>query len=106
MKLNLADKSSFLGNVTTVGRITGRRHTVTLRLVFYNGKFYASRRTPSGNWFKNILKNPTVLVNVGGKEIEGHAEVVKDEGLSRTISEIKYTDKRRQEKRVIVEITP
>jgi hypothetical protein len=36
MKPNLADKSSFLANVTTTGRVTGKKHTLTLRLVFYS----------------------------------------------------------------------
>ncbi len=106
MKLNIADSSSFLGYLTTIGRVTGEERTVELRLVFYNGKFYASRRTADGDWFKNVLINSLVIIEVNGKKINGRAEVVKDNKLSRKISELKYSDRRREENRVMVEITP
>lgn len=106
MKLNIADGSSFLGNLTTIGRVTGEEHTVALRLVFYKGNFYASRKTADGDWFKNILINPLVIIEVNGEKINGRAEMVKDGKLSRKISELKYSDRRREENRVIVEIIP
>lgn len=106
MELNIADSSSFLGNLTTIGRVTGEERTVELRLVLYNGKFYASRRTADGDWFKNVLINPLVIIEVNGKKINGRAEIIKDDKLSRKISELKYSDRRREENRVMVEITP
>lgn len=106
MELSIADSSSFLGNLTTIGRVTGRERTIELRLVLYNGKFYASRRTADGDWFKNILINPFVIIEVNGEKVNGRAEMVKDDKLSRKISELKYSDRRREENRVTVEITP
>jgi len=106
MKLNIVSTSSFLGNLTTIGRVTGKDRTVELRLVLYNGKFYASRRTADGDWFKNILGNPFVIIEVNGEKINGCAEIVKDNKLSRKISELKYSDSRREENRVMMEITP
>jgi len=106
MKLNIADGSSFLGNLTTIGRVTGEERTVELRLVFYKGNFYASRKTADGGWFKNVLINPLVIIEVNGEKINGRAEMVKDGKLSRKISELKYSDRRREENRVIVEIIP
>lgn len=106
MELSIADSSSFLGNLTTIGRVTGKKHTIELRLVLYNGKFYASRRTADGDWFKNILVNPFVIIEVNGEKVNGRAEMVKDDKLSRKISELKYSDRRREENRATVEITP
>jgi F420H(2)-dependent quinone reductase len=106
MELNITHSSSLLGNLTTIGRVTGKERTVELRLVFYKGKFYASRRTADGNWFKNILNNPFVIIEVNGEKINGRAEMVKEGKLSRKISELKYSDRRREENRVIVEIIP
>ena len=106
MKLDIANSLSFLGNLTTIGRVTGKERTVELRLVLYNGKFYASRRTADGDWFNNILGNPFVIIEVNGEKINGRAEMVKEYKLSRKISELKYSDRRREENRVIVEITP
>jgi hypothetical protein len=106
MKLDIASSPSFLGNLTTIGRVTGKERTVKLRLVFYNGKFYASRRTADGDWFKNILTNHFVIIEVNGEKIDGRAEIVRNYKLSRKISELKYSDKRRKKNRVMVEITP
>ena len=97
---------SFIANLTTIGRKTGKEHTVPLRLVLYNGKFYASRRTPDGDWLKNIEKNPSVTIEVEGKQVAGKANLVKDEMLSKKISSLKYGDERASMERIVVEITP
>src|SRR3989304_10580770 len=106
MKLSISDRSSFLGNLTTIGRTTGKERLVKVRFVFYNGKFYASRRTVDGDWFKNILNNPSVVVHADEQRIKGHAKMVKDSKLSQQISKLKYPDKRKEENRIVVEITP
>lgn len=76
-----------------------------VRFVFYHGKLYASRRTKDGDWFKNILNNPSVVVEVDGKKVKGFAELVKDDRISQEISKLKYPDKRKEENRVVVKIT-
>ncbi len=106
MRQNIPDGCSLLGNLTTIGRVSGKRRTVKLRLVFYEGKFYASRKNTNGDWVKNIVINPSVMLDLYGEKIEGRAELVKDEKLSRKISELKYSDERREEKRVVVKLTP
>lgn len=105
MQLSISDRSSFLGNLATIGRITGKERVVKVRFVFYNGKFYASRRTVDGDWLKNILNNPSVVVQVDEQRIKGHAKIVKNGKLSWQISKLKYPDKRKEENRVVVEIT-
>ncbi|MFQ5969641.1 MAG: nitroreductase/quinone reductase family protein [Nitrososphaerales archaeon] len=105
MKLSVKEKS-FIANLTTIGRKTGREHAVHLRIVFYNGKFYASRTNPEGDWLKNILKNPSVSIEVDGKNVRGKASIVKDEELHRKVSSLKYIDARASMERIIVEIIP
>jgi deazaflavin-dependent oxidoreductase (nitroreductase family) len=105
MKLNIQEKS-FIANLTTVGRKTGQSHTVHIRLVFHNDRFYASRRSMSGDWLKNILKDPSVIVGVSNDRIKGKATVVEDKELLKTISSLKYNDERSLMERVVVEIIP
>ena len=101
----LEDGSSFIGYVTTTGRVTGRPHTVPLRLVYHQGKVYASRRDTRSDWCRNLLKNPNVTVEVLGQQFTGTAQLVTDEALSRKISQLKYTEDRGLEKRIVIEIT-
>jgi len=105
LELNIKEKSC-IANLTTKGRKTGKEHTVPLRLVFYNGKFYASRRNAEGDWLKNIVKNPYVTIEVEGRKIVGKASMVNDEILGKKISSLKYGDERSTMERIIVEIRP
>ena len=105
LDLHIKEKS-FIGNLTTIGRKTGKKHTVPLRLVLYNGNFYASRINPEGDWLKNIAKNPCVTVEADGRKVAGKASIVTDEALSMKISSLKYGDERSKLRRTIVEITP
>ncbi len=101
----LEDGSSVIGYLTTTGRVTGKPHTVPLRLVYYQGKVYASRREARGDWYRNLLKNPNVTVMIEGSRFAGIAEPVTDEALCQNISQLKYADERGREKRIVVEIT-
>ena len=74
--------------------------------MFYNDKFYASRRNTEGDWLKNIVKDPCVTIEVDGKKIAGKASIVNDEILSKKVSSLKYGDERAAMERIIVEITP
>lgn len=102
----LEEGSSFIGYLTTRGRVTGRPHTVPLRLVYYRGKVYASRRDPESDWCRNLLKDPHVTVEIQGQQFAGTAQLVTDEALCRHISQLKYTGQRGREKRSVIEITP
>jgi len=96
----------FRGNLVTIGRISGREHTVELRGVKHNGKVYFSRHLPDSDWFKNIIKNQKVAVIFQGFRYLGIAKVVTDETLNQKISHLKYPgEERANEKRVSVEIT-
>ncbi len=91
--------------LTTTGRKTGKKHSVKIRAVFYNGKFYFSRRNQDSDWLKNASMNPQVNVIVNDLSFRGDAKLVKDEMLSKKISFMKYADKRAEEPRIVLEVT-
>ncbi len=98
---------TFQAKLTTLGRVSGKEHSVWLKAVMYNDKFYFSRHRPDGDWFKNAIKNSQVKVHYENESLKGKAIVVTDENLSKKISELKYPgEKRAEEKRVVLEVTP
>ena len=101
-----SEDSLFHAILSTKGRKTGKRHSVTLRAVKYNEKIYFSRHRPDGDWFKNAMVNPDVIIEYNNSTYTGKANLVKDEKLERKISQLKYpNEKRAYEKRVAIEIT-
>jgi len=102
----IEEGASLMSYLTTIGRVSGTPHTVALRLVYYQGKFYASRRDARSDWCRNLLKNPNVTVEVQGERWRGKAQLVTDHGLCRKISQLKYSDQRRLRPRTVIEITP
>ncbi len=100
----LEDGSSFIAYLVTIGRVSKREHKVPLRLVYYNGRLYASRRNMNSDWLKNIIHNPNVRVKIGDTIINGNARIVNDPNLCSIISRLKYSDERGNESRVVVEI--
>ncbi len=100
------EETLFRAILSTKGRKTGRTHSVILRAVKYNDKIYFSRHGPDGDWFKNVIANPDVIIEYNNLTYKGRANLVKDEKLEQKISQLKYPgEKRADEKRVAVEIT-
>ena len=100
------DKITFKAILETKGRKTEKTHRVELLVVRYNEKLYFSRRNASSDWLKNAIKNPDVRVEINGQNFVGKASLVKDDSLSKKISQLKYEDeKRANEHRVVLEIT-
>ena len=79
----VSEGDSFIGHLTTVGRVTGRPHRVLLRLVYHAGRFYASRSDSSSDWCRNLIANPDVTVLVEGEELPASARLLRDEALAR-----------------------
>ena len=78
----LKNKAIFVGELTTVGRKTGKPRTVELRFVHTDGKFYASSGRIAGkHWCQNLLKNPAVEITAEGKSYHCTARQVTEEGL-------------------------
>jgi sporulation protein YlmC with PRC-barrel domain len=96
----------FRAVLSTKGRKTGKIHSVMLRAVKYNEKIYFSRHRPDGDWFKNAMENPDVIIEYDNSRHIGKAKLVEDEKLEQKISQLKYPgEKRADEKRVAIEIT-
>ena len=98
---------TFQAELTTTGRVTGKEHSVWLKAVMHNDKLYFSRHRPDGDWFRNAIVNSDVKVRFENKILKGKAMVVRDEGLAKKVSQLKYPgEKRAEEKRVVLEVTP
>ena len=103
--LSITNNLTFKALLTTMGRKTGKEHSVWAKAVTYNDMIYFSRRNPNSDWLKNAIANPQVKVEFNGEKISGSARLVDDEDLARKISSIKYTEKNRQEEsRVVLEV--
>jgi len=98
-------EATFKAILITMGRKTGTDHAVELKAVFYNDKFYFSRRNSQSDWLKNSLVNPQVRIQYNDTIFSGIASLVTDENLAKKISQLKYSDKRAEESRVVLEVT-
>ena len=97
----------FLAVLVTRGRRTGREHSVTLRAVLHESRYYFSRRRPDGDWFRNAMRGGQVRIILDGRAVAGTARVVTDPDLVRRISELKYPGEARVgEPRVAIQVTP
>ncbi|MFY9299762.1 MAG: nitroreductase/quinone reductase family protein [Candidatus Nitrosotenuis sp.] len=98
---------TYKASLTTVGRRSGREHSVWLRAVVYEEKIYFSRRNENSDWLKNALANPQVRVELDGQTYAGTALLVTDESLAKKISELKYPGEARAgEARIVLQINP
>ena len=69
----------FILLLTTIGRKTGRAHVTPLQYEQLNGSFYvASARGRDADWYRNILANPEVTVEIAGKIFSAHAQTITD----------------------------
>tara|TARA_B100001146_G_scaffold170645_1_gene151490 strand:+ start:798 stop:1100 length:303 start_codon:yes stop_codon:yes gene_type:complete len=96
---------AFKAFLETKGRKTGKIHKVELLVVRYNNRFYFSRRNPNGDWLKNAIDNPDVIVSFDGQTFPGKAKLVTDISLNKKICRLKYEDeKRANEDRIVLEV--
>ena len=103
--LSITNNLTFKALLITMGRKTGKEHSVWAKAVTYNDMIYFSRRNSNSDWLKNAIANPQVKVEFDGRKISGSARLIDDEDLARKISCIKYTEKNRQEEsRVVLEV--
>lgn len=101
----MPDGQAFRAVLITKGRKTGRPHAVELRAVYYNNKIYFSRRNPNSDWLKNAISNPDVEIEYDEQRFAGKAVLVSDKILTKKISELKYSDKRSEESRCVLQVT-
>ena len=92
----------------TVGRRSGRPHTVRITAVAYQNAYYFSRHRPDSDWFLNAVSGQSAeIVFDGGKTVRGPARRVDDDSLMGVISGIKYPGQARaKERRVGIVVLP
>jgi deazaflavin-dependent oxidoreductase (nitroreductase family) len=65
--------------LTTTGRKTGKPHTIGLQYELIDGRYYLGAADGTrADWYRNILKNPEVSIQVGADHLAARAEVVCD----------------------------
>jgi deazaflavin-dependent oxidoreductase (nitroreductase family) len=103
--INFPEGSSLVADLTTMGRKSGRPRTVELRLIYYQGCFYASSSRVTGkHWCLNILRNPVVELSVKGERRACIATQVTDDQMRRRI--LTFRDSPPQLDRVVFAIKP
>lgn len=103
--MKLKNETVFVGELTTIGRLTGLPRTVELRLVYVNGKFYASSsRIKNKHWCQNLLRNPVVEIEAGGERFRCRARQISDEKLRRRVLALR--DSPPLTDRVVFEMAP
>lgn len=103
--MDLRDGSTVIGELTTVGRKTGRPRTVELRFIYHQGSFYASSSRIEGkHWCRNMIANPAVELSARGERFSCNARQVTDEALRRLILALRDSPPRME--RVVFEIAP
>lgn len=103
--MKLQDKSVFVAELTTLGRRTGLPRTAELRLVYLDGKFYASSTgIQNKHWCRNMIKNPAVEVKAGGERFFCQARQVTNEKLRLRVLTLR--DSPALTDRVVFEMTP
>jgi deazaflavin-dependent oxidoreductase (nitroreductase family) len=105
--MQLQDGSTVVGNLTTIGRKTGQRRTVELRFTYYEGCYYASSgRVKGKHWCQNMLKTPSVELDVKGERFSCTAIQVTDDQLRRYILILDLRDSPPRMDRVVFAIKP
>ncbi|HZS79379.1 MAG TPA: nitroreductase/quinone reductase family protein [Ktedonobacteraceae bacterium] len=82
--------------LTTVGRVTGRPHTIEIWFAIDKQTLYMlSGGREQADWVKNILRNPAVTIKIRDMMFERQARQVNDaqeDALARRLLVEKYAD--------------
>ncbi len=101
----LQNGSLLVAELTTIGRRTGIPRKVELRLVYLDGRFYASSSNiQKKHWCRNLAKNPAVEVKAGSESFPCQARQVDDEKLRARVLSLR--DSPPLLERVVFEMTP
>ena len=74
--------------LTTKGRVTGKRHTVTTWFVFDEGAIYLATMNMKRDWPRNIRKNGYAELDIEGTVFKGHAERITDAKCLERVSQL------------------
>lgn len=72
----LKDRSTL--QLTTIGRKTGKRHTVTVWFLVDGQTVYLVTLRLKRDWPRNVLKNGVVELDIDGNVFKGHAKQMVD----------------------------
>ena len=83
--------------LTTVGRVTGRPHTIEIWYVVHDGSAWLFTEPDGGtDWVRNLRREPRVMLRVGPVEVVARASVVEvpeDANVRRAVADrYKSTD--------------
>lgn len=70
--------SNFIMVITVNGRKSGRSFSTPIGYLRDGSNYIALNPNGTSNWYKNLVANPQVLLNVRGKDIKAHAEIISD----------------------------
>lgn len=80
--------------LTTVGRVSGRPHEIEIWFGLRNNTLYLlSGGGDKSDWVKNLLRNPSVRVQIANRIFAGTARLVEDqaeESIARLLLARKY----------------
>jgi len=103
--MKLSNGAVFVGKLTTIGRHTGLARTVELRLVYLDGRFYASSSNiHNKHWCRNLIQNPAVEITLRGERYPCQARQVTDEKLRKRVLALR--DSPALLERVVFEMVP
>lgn len=89
----LADES--VCYLTTIGRVSGKPHTIEIWFALQGGVLYLLSGGGDGaDWVKNIRKGPAVRIRVGSRTVSAKARIVrgatKEDAAARELLDGKY----------------
>ena len=80
-------------NISVTGRKSGRSISIPVWFVLEDDRLYLLPVQGSDTqWYKNVLKNPSIGIEAGGAEAEVRADLIKDAAQVKSVVE-KFRDK-------------
>ncbi|HZD41382.1 MAG TPA: nitroreductase/quinone reductase family protein [Terriglobales bacterium] len=103
--MELKDERVYLAWLTTIGRKSGLKRSVQVRLLYLQGRFYATTsRVESKHWCRNMVQNPAVEVSVAGRQFRCRARRLADEKVRSRVLTLR--DSPGSFERAVFEIAP
>jgi deazaflavin-dependent oxidoreductase (nitroreductase family) len=80
--------------LTTIGRRSGKRHTIEIWFALHNGTLYLlSGGGKSADWVRNLRKTSAVRIRVGRRTVAAMARAItspEEDALARQLLDAKY----------------